>query len=106
VISGSAFKGCSSLRSFRIPASVSHLSVSCFANCSALATIFVEFGSPLPRDFVPYTGNPLHPSGRRVRTNVIFESGKILPDATDGGTRFHAVVDDDFLEGWNHCYPA
>jgi hypothetical protein len=56
----------------------------------------VEFGSTLPRDLASC-----------IRPRVIFESAASgIADETFGQHCLQAVSDDDFVEGWNHCFPA
>jgi hypothetical protein len=102
-----AFRGCSSLTSFRIPASVNKLGLSCFAECNALTNIVVEFGSTLAPDIDWFFEGFLVPRERDRPVKVHFESLPVgILDETYGEYGFPTDMDDDFLEGWNQCAPA
>jgi hypothetical protein len=97
-----AFMGCSSLRSFRIPSSVDHVGLSCFSDCDSLTTIVVEFGSPLPRDLGSFVGNLVCLSGNRRHIQVIWESAAAgVPGETFDEYDVQPGMDDEFLEGWS-----
>jgi hypothetical protein len=108
VIADYAFRGCSSLASFRIPASVRRLGISWLTDCSSLTTIIIEFGSPVGTDVYSIPERRFRSGATEIPPAVIFESaaGSIADSVSDtfGHQCIEPALNDDFLEGWNHVF--
>jgi hypothetical protein len=110
-IGSSAFVHCSSLKSIRIPAGVELLGRRCFGDCPMLTELLIERGSKLSQinDSVFLSLAPA--ASPMPRPDIVFEDQTFSrpPYAVLPGRwiySFSGMEDGEFVEGYNHCFPA